>query len=165
MFSQYDLARLEEESASLLSEPFDFLATDEATTLRKIRVLINAAFIFNVEAIEDFSGGTVEVLNPDAVEQTVSAAFQTVFGDEIHPDPYAKAAVLLRGISRNHPFKDGNKRTALLLATYFLQLCGYDISQWPEDPLVEFCVSIAEGKISEIEEITIGLRSFWNIDG
>jgi death on curing protein len=163
MFHHFDLARFEEESAELLSEPFDFLATDERTTYRKIRVLINAAYLFNVRAIEDFSGGQVEVLNPEAIEQTVSAAFQTAFGEEIHPDPAEKAAVLLRGISQNHPFKDGNKRTAFLLASYLLQLSGYEAPIWADTSVEEFCIRIADGQLKDIEPITKGLRDFWNL--
>lgn len=38
------------------------------------------------------------------------------------------AAAYGYGICRNHPFKDGNKRTALIALTLFLQKNGYDIN-------------------------------------
>jgi death on curing protein len=41
------------------------------------------------------------------------------------PDMASLAAHLLLGIGRNHPFEQGNKRTALAAATVFLRLNGY----------------------------------------
>lgn len=38
---------------------------------------------------------------------------------------YAKAAVLLDSIANHHVFNDGNKRTAVAAAAYFLQINGY----------------------------------------
>ncbi|MBI4491217.1 MAG: Fic family protein [Chloroflexi bacterium] len=34
------------------------------------------------------------------------------------PDPFEKAAMLLRGITQGHPFYNGNKRTGFLPAAY-----------------------------------------------
>ncbi|TMA27177.1 MAG: type II toxin-antitoxin system death-on-curing family toxin [Deltaproteobacteria bacterium] len=42
------------------------------------------------------------------------------------------AAVYAWGIARNHPFVDGNKRTALITAVTFLELNGYKILVGPE---------------------------------
>ena len=46
----------------------------------------------------------------------------------MYPDVYTKAAALLEGIIRWHPFADGNKRTALLTMIYFLKLEGYGMA-------------------------------------
>jgi death-on-curing protein len=46
--------------------------------------------------------------------------FQTAFGDDLFDDDVAKAAALLHGIVSNHPFVDGNKRTATLATLLFL---------------------------------------------
>lgn len=42
------------------------------------------------------------------------------------------AAVYAWGIARNHPFVDGNKRTALLTALTFLEMNGRTVSLGPE---------------------------------
>lgn len=44
-----------------------------------------------------------------------------------YDDIFKKAASLMEGIIRLHPFADGNKRTALLTTVYFLKLNGYGI--------------------------------------
>jgi death-on-curing protein len=58
---------------------------------------------------------------PGLVEQVVAGAFHTFGGDDPHPGPFDKAAMLLRGITQGHPFTDGNKRTGILVASYYLR--------------------------------------------
>jgi death-on-curing protein len=55
---------------------------------------------------------------------------------------------------QNHPFVDGNKRTALASALVFLELNGISISarEWE---LYDAMISLAEGKISKSEFATI----------
>jgi death-on-curing protein len=52
-----------------------------------------------------------------------------VFGDtEFYPDAFIKAAVLLDGLTRNHPFLDGNKRISIATAALFLEVNGYHVT-------------------------------------
>src|SRR5260221_5478394 len=51
------------------------------------------------------------------------------------PDIATLAACYAGGILRNHPFVDGNKRTAWLLAVTFLDLNGYDVEAAMTDAL------------------------------
>ncbi len=62
----------------------------------------------------------------------------------MYPDVYTKAAALLEGIIRWHPFADGNKRTALLTMIYFLKLEGYGMAL----PLsaIRYSVKIAKNR-------------------
>lgn len=63
-------------------------------------------------------------------------------------DVYALAAAYAYGIARNHPFLDGNKRTALHTALAFLRLNGAPMPP-PTPQLVEVMVQLAEGEIDE----------------
>ena len=61
----------------------------------------------------------------------------------------ALAVTLLSGIIQNHPFVDGNKRTALIAARALLRRNGYDID-FPDDiDLGEFIKAFAEGHLAE----------------
>lgn len=71
---------------------------------------------------------------------------QSVFGADAYPDLHSKAAALMHSIIRNHPFVDGNKRTALLAARIFYNLNGWDL-QVEQGELVAFAVDVAEGHI------------------
>jgi len=52
------------------------------------------------------------------------------------------------GISRNHPFLDGNKRTSLVVAELFLQLNGLDLSATNAECVTTF-LQLAAGALTE----------------
>ena len=60
------------------------------------------------------------------------------------------------GIAKNHPFVDGNKRTALVACRTFLMLNGYQLNATPAEKYLTF-LSLAEGSLSE-EELSDWLR-------
>jgi len=66
------------------------------------------------------------------------------------PDLAALAAAYAHGIARNHPFVDGNKRTALVAARTFLLLNAVDLDATQDDKVLTF-LALAEGAISEAE--------------
>ena len=50
------------------------------------------------------------------------------FGDtELYPDIFAKSAALMESLIKNHPFIDGNKRTAITSSAIFLQVNGHNL--------------------------------------
>ena len=58
------------------------------------------------------------------------------------------AASYAVGLSRNHPFLDGNKRTSLVVAELFLQLNGLDLSATDAECVTTF-LQFAAGDLSE----------------
>lgn len=66
------------------------------------------------------------------------------------PDLAALAAAYAYGITRDHPFIDGNKRAALVAVRTFLLLNGKDLIANQDDKFVTF-MKLAEGSISEAE--------------
>jgi death-on-curing protein len=66
------------------------------------------------------------------------------------PDLAALAASYGFGIARNHPFLDGNKRTAYVVCRTFLLLNGLDLSASKEEKYKTF-LRLAEGQLSEAE--------------
>jgi death-on-curing protein len=58
------------------------------------------------------------------------------------------AAAYLYGLCRNHPFSDGNKRTAFLAAYSFLFINGHDLEIEQADAIA-FVLSVAAGEIEE----------------
>jgi death on curing protein len=75
----------------------------------------------------------------------VEATFGGVF---LHETIFEMAAAYLYGICRNHPFVDGNKRTALSAALTFLDTNQIEVHA-DENELVDLVISVAEGKISK----------------
>jgi death on curing protein len=65
------------------------------------------------------------------------------------PPSLAKlAAAYAAGISSNHPFVDGNKRTALVISFGFLDVNGYELTATQEDAYLTI-LGLAAGEISE----------------
>jgi len=55
----------------------------------------------------------------------IANLYQTFGGDELYPSIEDKATHLLYFIIKDHPFNDGNKRSASFLFIYFLNKCNY----------------------------------------
>ncbi|MCC7106155.1 MAG: Fic family protein [Chloroflexi bacterium] len=147
----------------LLNEPIDFAATDSDSIRARVRILSAAASYFNVLAVREFGGRGGLARDERLVEQVVAAAFQTFGEHDPHPTPFDKAAMLLRGITQGHPFNDGNKRTGLLLAAYYLDLLGYPApTPFPDNEVVSFCLRVSAGEIRDVNSIAETLRNWWS---
>ncbi|MGD9564357.1 MAG: type II toxin-antitoxin system death-on-curing family toxin [Pyrinomonadaceae bacterium] len=70
------------------------------------------------------------------------------YGENV--DLAALAASYAFGIAKNHPFLDGNKRTALVVAVTFLNQNGFDFDAPEEETYLAF-LKLAEGTLSEEE--------------
>jgi death-on-curing protein len=71
------------------------------------------------------------------------------FGDAyLHEDIFEMAAAYLYHIAMNHPFIDGNKRTALAAADVFLRLNGFALSQTPDDAY-DLVIGVCEGDVTK----------------
>lgn len=66
------------------------------------------------------------------------------------PDAAALAAAYAWGIARNHPFTDGNKRTAAVVSETFLALNGCRLTASDAEVVVAF-VALAAGDLTEEE--------------
>ncbi len=70
------------------------------------------------------------------------------YGDPDATDVAGCAAAYGFGIARNHPFSDGNKRTAFVCTELFLALNGYDLTA-DDVSCVTTMLSLAAGEIDE----------------
>ena len=68
------------------------------------------------------TGGSGGLRDLGRLEASLATQTQYAFGEELYPNLYEKAAALIRGIIADHPFVDGNKRTAMLVSLTFLRL-------------------------------------------
>lgn len=91
--------------------------------------------------------GKRKVRDMALLEAAVGRPQQTVFGEDAYPTPQQKAAALLHSVARNHPFADGNKRTATVAAVLMLVVNGWRVAWDPREAL-EQIVRVAEGQIS-----------------
>lgn len=74
----------------------------------------------------------------------------TFSGQFLHTDLFEMASAYIYHICRDHPFFDGNKRTALVCGLVFLEMNGKAIND-PESKLYDAMIGLAGGKIKKKE--------------
>lgn len=105
-------------------------------------------------------GGADGVRDLNALESALARPFQTFNGKELYNSIFEKNAALLQSILINHPFIDGNKRTAYVLVRLFLQHYKTDITA-TENEKYDFIIDIASGK-TDFENIVKWLTRHTN---
>lgn len=106
------------------------------------------------EQVIEEGGGSHGVLHLGSAHAAIERCRWGPFPGE--GDLAMRAALLLRGIAQDHPFADGNKRTAFLAADLFARKNGSSIEAGPED-LITFMLDVAQGRLGP-EEIAGWLR-------
>src|SRR5688500_3926502 len=94
-------------------------------------------------------GGEAGVRDMGSLESALARS-QNINAYEPNADIARLAAAYAFGIAKNHPFVDGNKRTALVSCRTFLILNGYQLNATGTEKYLTF-LSLAEGTLSEEE--------------
>jgi death-on-curing protein len=93
-------------------------------------------------------GGSAGVRDEGLLESALGRPRQLhAYGDP-EPDLADLAASLASGLARNHPFVDGNKRTAHVAYRTFLVLNGVELAATDEEKFLTM-LALAEGKLGE----------------
>ncbi|MET3613039.1 death-on-curing protein [Rhizobium aquaticum] len=101
-------------------------------------------------------GGLPGLKDENALEAALARPLnKAAYGED---DVFVLAAAYLYGLTRNHPFSDGNKRTGFLAAYTFLWISGYALEA-EQSVVIEFVLSVAAGEIDE-EGATRFFRDF-----
>lgn len=101
-------------------------------------------------------GGLPGIKDENALEAALARPLnKAAYGED---DVFVLAAAYLYGLTRNHPFSDGNKRTGFLAAYAFLLINGYAL-ETEQSVVIAFVLSVAAGEIDE-EGATRFFRDF-----
>jgi len=97
--------------------------------------------------IETHGGGT-GIRDANLLESALHRPKQ-LFSYQAHEISHCQlAAAYAFGIARNHPFVDGNKRTAFVVCLLFLRLNGFQINASQDEKYQTF-LALAEGRLTE----------------
>jgi len=100
---------------------------------------INNKIIFKTQGPSE----TPKLINPNSLEYTI----EIVKDNDLFPTLLNKAAKYSFQIIKGHVFFDGNKRTGMISAFFFLQLNNCRISQsLTDDDIVKIAESVAKGE-------------------
>ncbi|NHC33366.1 type II toxin-antitoxin system death-on-curing family toxin [Scytonema millei] len=116
---------------------------------------INDILTIHQILLEQF-GGMPGIRDEGLLESAVSQPQASFFGELLHSTIQAQAAAYLYHLAKNHPFLDGNKRTAFGAMEAFLRLNGYNLN-CSDDRAYQVVLQVAQGEMSK-EELSLLLE-------
>ena len=93
-------------------------------------------------------GGRPGIRDLGLLRSALAMPETTFEGEFLHGTPFEMGAAYLFHIARNHPFLDGNKRTALMCTLVFLGLNGQRLAIEP-DLVYELVDGVAAGDVDK----------------
>ncbi len=111
-----------------------------------MRYLSAEQVLFIHSRLIDETGGSHGIRDVGLLQSAVGRSKATYDGKDLYPDIFHKVAALMESLIKNHPFVDGNKRTAITSAGIFLQMNGF-IIETSQKELERFTLSMAHGEI------------------
>ncbi len=104
-----------------------------------------------LELYAEHVGSRRQLVRPELLESAVALPQATMFGAELYPHIFQKAAALLRSIAQNQPFLDGNKRIAWIAMRTFLAANGFEVHAEVDEGL-QLMIDLAERKL-DVDDI------------
>lgn len=101
-------------------------------------------------------GGLPGIRDKNLLWSAIDAPKAAMFGNEMYPTIYEKAAAYLYHIVCNHPFNDANKRTGYAVTLVFLEVNNFE-QLFKKEDLENLVIEVAKGKKSK-EEIAYFLK-------
>ncbi|MDI6400631.1 type II toxin-antitoxin system death-on-curing family toxin [Balneolaceae bacterium ANBcel3] len=115
-----------------------------------IRFLDKATLlIFHKDQLERY-GGASGIRDEALLESALAQPQATFDGAYVHEDIFHMATAYAYHLCQNHPFYDGNKRTALIAMYMFLYVNGYQMVS-DKKSLYAIIMDLAKGKVSKEE--------------
>lgn len=121
-----------------------FLTEEEILEIHKSRI--------------DLYGGSHGVRDIGLLLSALEMPKQSFEGAFLHGFPYEMAAAYLFHLSKNHPFVDGNKRTALAVMLIFLEINDFELMATNDD-LEDLVLDVATSK-KDKKAITVFLEQY-----
>jgi len=102
---------------------------------------------YHKDLIETY-GGSQGIRDEGLLESALAQPRASFGGDYVHDNIFKMAAAYGFHIAKNHPFFDGNKRTALIAMYSFLYVNGYKLKAGKKS-LYAVMVDLANGKVDK----------------
>lgn len=100
------------------------------------------------DALEVLTTKGLHVRDAGLLDSALARPVASAFGQPAYGSLALAAAAQTESLARNHPLFDGNKRTAVYFLYAFLHLNGHDLGLPPGDPLFDYILDVAQGKLS-----------------
>ena len=120
------------------------------------RLTIEEVIVIHSAAIQQF-GGLHGIRDLKRLTSALARPDQTFAGKMLYSTVWLQAAALLQSIAMDHPFVDGNKRTALTVAVLFLRWNGWKLSV-QHRLLFHFVIDVVKKRL-EVKDIAMWLEN------
>jgi len=117
----------------IVVNPVRYLHADEL-------VFINGKVLNNQKILR----GELQIRDRERLEAAVARSASSAFGEDAYKTLQEKVAAMMHSVARNHPFTDGNKRTATVGTLFMLAVNGYDVT-WDANEALEIVLQLAQG--------------------
>ena len=108
------------------------------------------------EVMINLFGGRIPVHDFTPLHSAVERPKATFGGMDLYSTIFDKAAALIQSLILNHPFDDGNKRTAITSCASFLAFNGWKLNL-PLQESIQFTLDIDSHKLS-FDETAVWLK-------
>ncbi len=95
----------------------------------------------------EVGGGSIEIRDLSLLHSATERSKMSFAGKSLYSTTWLKAAALIQSITKNHPFVDGNKRTAFFSAMRFLSINNYQLAAKQKE-IINFAISIDTKNLS-----------------
>ena len=114
-----------------------------------IPIFLNLTEVLEIHKIQiELYGGQYGVRDLGLLQSALAQPEASFGGQWLHDDIYVMASAYAFHICQNHPFFDGNKRTALASALVFLELNSISLDD-PKNILLDAMLNMAKGQLSK----------------
>jgi len=117
----------------------------------QVSLSVDAIIALHDIALTLGNGGSEGIRSNHLLASAALQPYQSVFGEDAYPSIPEKAAAHAFFLAENQPFIDGNKRTAALTLTVFLDLNGFDLHETDETEVADILISLGAQEIGQGE--------------
>lgn len=122
-------------------------------------ISIEEVLAIHYEIINQF-GGLKGIHDFGLLHSAIERPKASFAGKDLYPTILNKTAALLHSLILNHPFKDGNKRTAYISTIRLLSINGYTLTA-NNKSLITYLLKIEKEKLT-IKETTHWIKNHSN---
>ena len=108
------------------------------------------------------TGGSHGIRDIALLQSAIARPQASFDNNDLYPNIFTKAAALMHSIIKNHPFADGNKRTAITSSSIFLQRNNYTLTASIKE-LERFTMKIASKGV-ELQKIAEWFKKYSKTD-
>ena len=121
-----------------------------------INILLDDVLEFHRELTDKY---TMEsgIHDMNMLLSAINTPFQSFAGQDLYPTVFDKASRLCFGLAKNHPFNDGNKRTAVHTMLIYLGLNDIFLD-YEQIELETVIIDVASGKMNG-EDLSLWIES------